>query len=137
MNEHTYIDSVHRHLKAINYKWKVNDSFTGGIPDCFYEGIVNDLWAEYKYVKPFPKKGHTLIDLTNSKEYLSKKQQIWLNRRHQTRGDAWVISGSEFGGIIFRGLGWQQPITVEEFKRRALPQRLIAEQILAYVNGRD
>lgn len=137
MNEHSYIDSVHRHLGPPLYKWKVNDSFTGGIPDCFYEGTHHDLWVEYKHIKPFPKKPHTLIDLTNTNEYLTKKQQLWLIRRHEKFQDAWVIAGSEFGGVIFRGLGWQQPISAEEFKRRAFPQRLIAEQILAYVNGKE
>lgn len=137
MNEHSYIVSVHRHLGAISHKWKINDAYTGGIPDCFYEGEKQDLFVEYKYVKPFPKKSHTMIDLTDSRNYLTQKQQLWLNRRHETRGDAWVIVGSEFGGIIFRSQGWHQPLSVEEFKRRALPQRLIAEQIQAVLNGKE
>lgn len=137
MNEHSYIDSVHRHLQELSLRWKINDSFTGGVPDCFYEGSEQDLFVEYKYIKPFPKKDHTVIDLTDSRNYLTKKQQLWLERRHRTRQDAWVVAGSEFGGVIFRGLGWQQALSAEEFRRRALPQRLIAEQIQAVINGRE
>lgn len=75
--------------------------------------------------------------MTDSRNYLTKQQQLWLTRRHNCRKDAWVIAGSEYGGVIFRGLGWQQPFSAEEFKRRALPQRLIAEQIQAVTNGRE
>jgi hypothetical protein len=137
MNEHSYIKSVHRHLNELSLRWKINDAFTGGVPDCFYEGSHQDLFVEYKYIKPFPKKEHTVIDLTDSRNYLTKQQQLWLTRRHNCRKDAWVIAGSEYGGVIFRGLGWQQPFSAEEFKRRALPQRLIAEQIQAVTNGRE
>lgn len=134
MNEHGYIKSVNRHIN-LSWQWKVNDNFTSGIPDCFYEGTARDLWVEYKYIRRFPKKPGTLIDLTRTDEYLSKLQQLWLERRVHLRGDAWVICGSEHGGVIFRTLAWQRAIEASTFKAIALPQRQIASIINAYCNG--
>lgn len=135
MNEHTYIDSISRHI-IDPHQWKINDMYATGVPDSFYEGSERDLWVEYKHIKPFPKKPTTLIDLTNPKYYLSKKQQLWITRRHSIRKDAWVIVGSEHGGVIFRDLGWQKPFSASEFLERVMPAKLIAAEIMAFIDGR-
>ena len=131
MNEHSYIRSVNRHKTNDLYYWKINDNFAGGVPDSFYEGAANDLWIEYKYINIFPKRPDTLIDLTH-KKYLSPVQQRWLERRHEKRQDAWVIAGCEHGGVIFRGLSWQTPITASDFLPQCLPQKEILRQITEY-----
>ena len=53
MDEHGYIRSVTRHLPNDRYQWKIHDSYAGGVPDWFYEGHKQDLWVEWKYIKPF------------------------------------------------------------------------------------
>ncbi len=130
MNEHSYIRAVTRHLPSENYKWKINDGYAGGVPDWFFEGISRDLWVEWKYIKPFPKRDTTLIDLTKD-EYLSPLQKKWLIRRHTRRKDAWVIAGCEYGGVILRGLEWQQPLSAKDFKDRCLSHREICTKIVA------
>ena len=127
MNEHGYIRSVTRHLPSDRYQWKIHDSYAGGVPDWFYEGQNQDLWVEWKYIKPFPKRPGTLIDLTN-KKYLSALQQRWIMRRHEKRQDIWVIAGSEHGGVIFKNLDWQSPISVAEFQAQALKPKEISEK---------
>ena len=132
MNEHSYIRSVNRHKTKDLYYWKINDNFAGGVPDSFYEGDARDLYVEYKYIKPFPKRPVTIIDLTDTKKYLSSNQQRWLLRRHIRRGDAWVIAGCEHGGVIFRDLSWQTPISASDFLSRCLPPKELFQQIHTY-----
>ena len=138
MNETGYIQSVNRHVNW-EYYWKINDMYQGGVVDCFYEGTEHELWIEYKYIssKKFPKRDTTLIDLKKEKDFLSRNQQMWIERRHNFKNDAWVIVGSEHGGVIFRGLGWKIPITAPDFKARALPQKAVAAQIQAFIDGHE
>lgn len=134
--EHTYIRSVHRYApKLVSLNWKINDQYHSGVPDCFYEGDFKDLWCEYKYVKPFPKRPITLIDLCNPNKYLSKLQVLWLTRRYEIRGDTAVIAGCQYGGVIFWGDSWKIPIKAEDFKARCLPSKDIMTQIAEYVNN--
>ncbi len=129
MNEHSYIRAVTRHLPKDKYKWKINDNYAGGVPDWFFEGEAKDLWVEWKYIKVFPKRPQTMIDLT-SKKYLSTQQQRWLERRNRIRGDAWVIAGSEHGGVVFRGLEWKNSISAEAFLSKCLSHKELCSLIL-------
>ena len=95
----------------------------------FLEGTERDLWAEFKYLSPFPKKDTTLIDLTRPK-YLSALQQKWLIRRHNIRGDVAVVAGCEHGGAVFYGLEWQQPLTAAQFKARCHKHKTLADHLL-------
>lgn len=74
MNEHGFIKAVHRHLSPEVYRWKIHDTYTGGVPDAFYCGPAGSLWVEYKYIK-LPKRKTTMVTFG-----LSKLQQIWLTR---------------------------------------------------------
>jgi len=129
-NEHSYIRLVHKYFDKETYRWKICDDYEGGVPDCFYEGDLSDLWVEYKYIKPFPKRHTTMIDLSNPKYYLSKLQQLWLTRRENRRHDTAVIAGSEHGGVIFWGDSWKTPITAEDFRYNCLPAREIMQCIV-------
>ena len=33
MNEHSFIRAIHKSLPAEVYRWKIHDTFTGGVPD--------------------------------------------------------------------------------------------------------
>ena len=134
-NEHSYIRLVHKYLDSSIYKWKICDEFQGGVPDCFYEGEFQDLWVEYKYIKPIPKRPSTLIDLTNPDRYLSKLQQHWLTRRYQKRKDSAVIAGSTKGGVLFLDKEWELPISTEEYLSRCIPAKQIARNIFDIVNS--
>lgn len=100
----------------------------------FLEGTAQDLWVEWKYIKPFPKKDTTIIDLANTK-YLSALQQKWLIRRHNIRGDVAVVAGCEHGGSVFFGLEWQAPLTTAEFKARCQKHKALANRLLCTVGA--
>lgn len=75
MNEHSFVKSVHRKLPRSIYRWKIHDSFTGGVPDAMYAGPSGMLFVEYKYLKNLPKKDTTVITTG-----LSPLQLNWLNQ---------------------------------------------------------
>ena len=78
MQERQFITKVHKNLSSDIYKWKINDSYTGGVPDCFYTGPAGHCFVEYKYKKELPKRDTTLINFN-----LSVLQAIWLTERNK------------------------------------------------------
>ena len=76
MQERQFITKVHKNLSSNIYKWKINDSYSGGVPDCFYTGPAGHCFVEYKYKKELPKRDTTLINFN-----LSALQAIWLTER--------------------------------------------------------
>lgn|GEM_PF-2075823 len=131
VNEHSFVQSVHRQLKKHSdiFLWKINDRFAGGTPDAFIEGPKGDLWVEYKFLKPFPKRDDTLIDLTQVK-YLSKNQQHWLKRRERIRKDTLVVVGSDHGSCVFFENEWESPLTAGEFRQKSMQLRDLVNTIL-------
>jgi hypothetical protein len=75
VNEHSFIKAVHRSLPTEIYRWKIHDTYTGGVPDVFYAGPAGMLFIEYKYVKELPKRKNTAI-----KNKLSGLQKAWLTQ---------------------------------------------------------
>ena len=78
MQERQFITKVHKNLSSDIYKWKINDSYTGGVPDCFYTGPAGHCFVEYKYKKELPKRDTTPINFN-----LSALQAIWLTERNK------------------------------------------------------
>jgi hypothetical protein len=76
MQERTFINKVHKKLPLTIYKWKINDSYTGGVPDCFYSGPAGHCFVEYKFKKELPKRDKTPINFS-----LSTQQELWLTER--------------------------------------------------------
>ena len=76
MQERQFITKVHKNLSSDIYKWKINDSYTGGVPDCFYSGPAGHCFVEYKYKKELPKRDTTPINFN-----LSAQQELWLTER--------------------------------------------------------
>lgn len=127
-NEHSFIKSVHRHLKNIApeiYMWKIHADFTNGIPDCWYSN-ASDLWVEYKWCNKVPVKDSTIIDLTNSKKYLSQLQINWLKERHKEGRNVCVILGSPEGANILLGTDWRTPISPKTFRCNAITTKQVA-----------
>ena len=86
MNEHSFVKSIHRYLHPDVYKWKIHDTFTGGVPDAMYVGPKSLLFVEYKYVKELPKRDTTLV-----KHSLTPLQLQWLERINGPSRSALVI----------------------------------------------
>ena len=76
MQERQFITKVHKNLSSDIYKWKINDSYTGGVPDCFYSGLAGHCFVEYKFKKELPKRDKTPINFR-----LSTQQELWLTER--------------------------------------------------------
>jgi hypothetical protein len=94
LNEHGFIKAVHRHLSPEVYRWKIHDTYTGGVPDAFYCGPAGSLWVEYKYIK-LPKRKTTVVNFG-----LSELQQIWLTQV------------AYFGQTTILAVGWEQSAQV-------------------------
>lgn len=75
MNEHSFIKAVHRSLPSEVYRWKIHDTYAGGVPDAFYAGPAGTIFIEYKYIKEAPKRKTTKI-----KNTLSTLQKSWLTQ---------------------------------------------------------
>lgn len=133
MDEHGYSRKLRKGLQDTGriFQWKINDPYAGGVPDKFIEGPNRDLWLESKHIKELPKRGSTVIDLCNEKQYLSKLQQIWLKRRSDVRGDAAVLVSCPEGAILFLHKEWELPLTTEEFRKRVSHFDAVVSQILA------
>ena len=113
MNEHGFSKSLRTKMHKVDpsiFWWKINDAYAGGTPDIFIEGVHRDIWCEAKYIKELPKRDTTMIDFTNTNQYLSKLQQEWLIRRHHKRGDTLVAVGHPDGCLLLWGLSWQTPM---------------------------
>ena len=137
MNEHSFRKSFENPAfkKAINWSWKIHDSFAGGVPDSYVEGSKSDLWIEYKWCN-LPKRDTTLIDLSNPNQYLSKLQQEWLRRRFTLgRNDACVILGHDLGCNIFFGLSWETPLTKNDLLKTAFTKVTARNHILNIVTS--
>ena len=76
MQERHFINKIHKKLPSSIFKWKINDSYHGGVPDCFYAGLAGHCFVEYKFRKELPKRDTTLINFK-----LSTQQEIWLTER--------------------------------------------------------
>lgn len=110
MNEHSFIKSVHRRLPPEIFKWKIHDTYTGGVPDVMYGGPSGILFAEYKYVPKLPIKDTTLIKTT-----LAPLQIAWLERMHTCQQRAIVVIGVENKHAIILAKDFTANITKEYY----------------------
>ena len=129
MNEHGFVKAVHRHLPSDLYRWKIHDTFTGGVPDAMYAGPAGTLFVEYKYVTQLPRKDTTAIKIG-----LSALQMQWLRRMHLYNVQCMVIIGAPSGAVICTDLKWEQELTNINFKN-ALSSKAVADRIQAAVEG--
>lgn len=95
MNEHSFVKAIHRKLSPDVYKWKIHDTYTGGVPDAMYAGPSGVLFVEYKYVKQLPKRDSTII-----RHSLSKLQIDWLERMKHSTKVALILGIEDFALII-------------------------------------
>ena len=113
MNEHSFIRAVHRRLPADILRWKIHDSYAGGVPDAFYAGVARCLFVEYKFVK-IP-----VRDSTNLRIGLSEQQKLWLNKMQDLDQFVAVVIGSQASAIILLDGAWNQSITKADYMHHA------------------
>lgn len=115
MNEHGFIRAVHLDLPSEVFRWKIHDTFAGGVPDAFYAGPVSTLFVEYKYVKAFPKR-----DTSPIRTSLSTQQIHWLNRLHDLNQPVAVVIGCEKLAVVLTDKTWSEYIPKQDFLNKAV-----------------
>ncbi len=126
--ENTFRVSVHSHLPRDLYHVKMNNPFSGGIPDDYYSGSKTDLWIEYKFI---PKITPALCALPD----LSALQLDWLNGRYEEGRNVAVIVGCKEGGVLYRDKEWETLKAPDEFKQLLQSRVQLARWILAFTRG--
>ena len=125
MNEHSYIRNVHKELSSKVFKWKIRDSYAGGVPDAYYSGEKGCVWAEYKHIKTLP-----LRDTSVIKNTLSSLQKAWLNRAVDHGQHAILIYGFESKAVIFKDKTWEfTTITKKELESKFISRKELVEYL--------
>lgn len=131
MNEHSFVRSIHNALSPDVYKWKIHDTYTGGVPDAMYAGPAGVLFVEYKYVKSLPKKDTTVI-----RHSLSALQCAWLDRMKGSTNVA-LILGCEDTALILED-DFSANICKSKYIEQSIERSEIADWIYTTVfSGRD
>ena len=130
MNEHGFIKAVHRHLSPEVYRWKIHDTYTGGVPDAFYMGPAGSLFVEYKYVK-LPKRESTIVNFG-----LTKLQVAWLTRAHMCGQLVAVIIGFDSSAVAITTPKSFSGMTQRELQDEAVSFQQIAMLIENHVTSR-
>jgi hypothetical protein len=124
MIESQYTQAIHKLIPKELYRWKINDSFQGGVADAYYSGTNGDLWVEYKYLKSLPKRASTQVVPD-----LRPLQKQWLRDRHLEGRNVAVVIGSPSDSIYLRFPEWESGVSCEEFRDRSLTKQEIANWI--------
>jgi hypothetical protein len=122
MNEHSFVRSIHNALSPDVYKWKIHDTYTGGVPDAMYAGPAGVLFVEYKYVKSLPKKDDTII-----RHSLSPLQEQWLTRMSHSTLVALVLGCEDSALIIVDD--FSANICKSKYVEQSIPRRQVAQWI--------
>jgi hypothetical protein len=122
MNEHSFVRSIHNALSPDVYKWKIHDTYTGGVPDAMYAGPAGVLFVEYKYVKSLPKKDTTAI-----RHSLSALQCAWLERMKGSTNVALVLGVGDTALIIVDD--FSANICKSTYVEQSIPRRQVAQWI--------
>ena len=125
MNEHGFVKSVHSHLSSDVYKWKIRDTYTGGIPDVFYSGPRCMMFIEYKYIKKLPVRSKT-----NIKCSISPLQHLWLHRMYDQGHKVAVVLGVDHEALIMQyPKVWKEPISKKYFQDNCVPFKQVTTWI--------
>jgi hypothetical protein len=124
MNEHSFIRAVHRNLPSELFRWKIHDTFAGGVPDAFYAGPASTLFVEYKYLKTLPKRDDTYLRTS-----LSPQQIHWLNTMHDYTQPVAVVIGAEQSAVVLLDKRWNTNISRSHFLKAAISFTEIANWI--------
>lgn len=126
MNEHSFVRSIHNALHPDVYKWKIHDTYTGGVPDAMYAGPAGLLFVEYKYVKALPKKDETVI-----RHSLSALQCAWLERIKVSTSVALILGVGDTALILTDDFSTN--ICKSEYVEQNIPRQDVAPWIYSTV----
>ncbi len=115
MQERHFINKVHKKLPPSIYKWKINDAYHGGVPDCFYSGNSGLCFVEYKYKKELPKRDGTSINFN-----LTPQQCAWLNGRKDEGVPCFAALGIGNLVLVTQDFDNVNNITKSQFMREAM-----------------
>mgnify|MGYP000035334240 FL=1 len=127
MHESAFTNTIHKKLPTSVYRWKIQATMTGGIPDAYYSGDKADIWIEYKLLNKLPKRQSTLLI-----PKLSGLQSKWLKDRYTEGRNVAVILGHLGGSYIFTNLEWEAGITQDKL---TLSRGDLAQWIAQQVNN--
>jgi hypothetical protein len=125
LDEHGFIRYIHSKLPPALRKWKIHDTFAGGVPDAYYLGPSGPLWVEYKYVKTLPKRSTTLVSTC-----LTENQRLWLDDLHRCKQPCALVIGSGTRAVILQRGAWRSDLTVAEFNKISVDRKDIASWIV-------
>jgi len=128
MNEHSFIRSIHNYLDPDVYKWKIHDTYTGGIPDCMYAGPAGVLFVEYKYIRCLPKRDSTVLGHS-----LSKLQCQWLERMRGCTNTALILGAGEGALILIDD--FSANISKMNYIERSISRQAVAKWIYDVTHG--
>lgn len=132
MTETDYWQALRKHLVPRIYAWKIQASYVRGIPDWWASGQHQDLWVENKRIAA-DSDPPAMLDLTDTKKYLSVHQQTWLVDRYTEGRNVGVIVFSRVGHIYLPGLKFQEKVSKLDFLEKAMPYKEMAENLIAIV----
>lgn len=115
MQERHFINKVHKRLNPKIYKWKINDAYHGGVPDCFYSGPKGLCFVEYKYKRELPKKNGTIIKFN-----LTTQQCAWLVERREEGVPVFVSLGIGKSIVFTQNFENVNNLTKSEFIDKAM-----------------
>ena len=124
MNESNFIKRVHSQLPPSIYKWKINDPYHGGVPDCFYSGPGGHCFVEYKYKRQFPKRHTSYI-----KFGLTVQQCAWLNARKDEGVPVFIALGIGKSVVFNNNFDVTNVYTVGDFLKEAMSTSDFIEKI--------
>jgi hypothetical protein len=129
MREAQYTARLRKELRQYIYCLKLNNAYSNGLPDCWYSGAVADLWTEHKKLDVLP-------PTINVPKLLSPLQALWLAGRHAEGRKVGVIVFSPGAHLLLPGLTWQDPVSRDEFRRRAHNNyKSLAEEIIGMLGA--
>ena len=131
MNEHSFVRSIHRVLPSSVYRWKIHDTFTGGVPDTLYAGQNVLLWVEYKWVT-LPKRQNTLV-----KFGISKLQLSWLDRFTLYGQPVIVAVGHANGVLILADGAWHRKFTCADVQKFSVTKPVFIDGISSAIQEGD
>ena len=121
--ENQFISGVHKYLTPHKpHREKMNNPYSSGTADVWYSGTKADLWIEYKFLPRTPQRGVVT-------PALSELQKKWLRERHAEGRNVKVVVGCPSGGVIMRGLEWENPMPVPTFLERIASRKELADWI--------
>jgi hypothetical protein len=115
MQERHFINKIHKKLPSTIYKWKINDAYHGGVPDCFYSGNGGLCFVEYKYKKELPKRDGTSINFN-----LTPQQCAWLKERKSEGVPTFAVLGVSNLLVCTQDFNNVNNITKSQFMKEAM-----------------